>query len=79
MGSNSKDGRSSSLSPDFMSRLRATEAKAHMRPDLRQRVMTELVTLRDDMRELKSLMGLVLHDVKRVVQVQYRSKASKNK
>ena len=47
-----------------------------MRPDLRQRVMTELVTLRDDMRELKSLMGLVLHDVKRVVQVQHRSKTS---
>ncbi len=81
MGSDDKDGGSSSLSSDFMSKLRAAEVKAHMRPDLRQRVLSEFATLRDDMHELKSLMRLVIDDIldgiKRLMQVQRRRKASK--
>lgn len=77
-GKDGKDGESFSPSSDFMARLRTAEAKAHMRPNLRQRVLTDAAGLRDDMRELKSLMRLFVNGVGGFVRAQRRRKASED-
>ena len=77
-GKGGKDGGSFSLSPDFMTRLRAAEARARERPDPLQQLVAAQAALREDMRELKSLVGLLMDSVQRLVQAR-RRKASKDK
>ena len=67
------------LSPDFMSKLRAAEAKARMKPDPLQQVRADLADLRDDVRELTSLMRLLMDGVGRLVRTQARRKISVKK
>ena len=76
-GKDGKDGESFSLiSPDFMSKLRDAGARAREKPDPLQQLGAEVAGLRDDMRELKDLMRLLVDGVEQLVQGQHRSKAS---
>ena len=77
-GKDGKDGEASALSPDFMSKLRAAEAKGREKPDPLQQLRVEMAALRDDMRELKDLMRLLVDGVERLVQAQHRSKISED-
>ena len=78
-GKDGKDGGSSLPSPDFMTRLRAAEARARERPDPLQQLVAAQAALRDDIRELTSLMRLLIDGVERLVRAQRRRKASKDK
>ena len=78
-GKDGKDGGSSLPSPDFMTRLRAAEARARERPDPLQPLVAAQAALRDDIRELTSLMRLLIDGVERLVRAQRRRKASKDK
>ena len=63
-GKDGKDGESSSLiSPDFMSKLRDAGARAREKPDPLQQLGAEVAGLRDDMRELMTLMRLLVDGV----------------
>ena len=62
----SNNGGLSWLSPDFMERLRAAGAKARLKPDPLQQLGAEVAALRNDVRELKDLMHLLLDAIERL-------------